>query len=261
MKKAVICAAIVAIFNVSEGTAMDSALIRVGENKIATVGENVGTMAIRSGERADVEDVKEETRYDDFFEFAGDKAVVSFSKGMIDGEQFIIQDTFEKEYPYEKIFRGLEEADENHSYAIYEIFADTAEVGRLRLTDGYVDEDNPLEHQKTESNIVNNDDELVTTKDVETFVMLDGKKQIIRAEKGVKFPYRVLRTEKDKKYKSAPDGGDNVKIYVRWNGEEVRRAWDGLALVEKPAKEPPVAGLGSKIYKLVFRWTSRCMGK
>ena len=85
MKKAVICAAIVAIFNVSEGTAMDSALIRVGENKIATVGENVGTMAIRSGERVDVEDVKEETRYDDFFEFAGDKAVVSFSKGMIDG--------------------------------------------------------------------------------------------------------------------------------------------------------------------------------
>jgi hypothetical protein len=241
MKKVVLCAAMAAVFCIDEGVAMDSALTRVGENRIATVGENVGTMMVRSVENTDVVDIKEEIRYDDFFEFDGNKAVVSFSKGMVDGDQFIIQDTFEKEYPYEKIFKRLEKADENHSYAIYEIFANTSEVGRLQLTDSFVDEDNLLEHQKKESNIIDNDDELVTIKDVETYVMLGEEKQIVGTEEGVRFPYTLSRTEKDERYTDAPNGGDNVNIYVRWNGEEVRRAWDGLALVEKPVRESPVA--------------------
>lgn len=241
MKKMAVCAAIGAIFNINEGIAIESALTRVGENRIATVSENVGTMMVRSVENTDVVDVREEIKYDDFFEFDGDKAVVSFSKGMVDGEQFIIQDTFEKEYPYEKIFKGFEEADENHSYAIYEIFADTLEVGKLQLSDNFVDEDNLLEHQKKESNIVDNDNELVTIKDVETYVMLDGREQFVKKEEGVKFPYTLSRTEKDGRYTDAPNGGDNVNIYVRWNGEEVRRAWNGLALVEKPVRESPVA--------------------
>ena len=240
MKKVVLCAAMAAVFSVDEGVAMDSALTRVGENKIATVGENVGTMAIRSRETTNTKVLKDENRYNDFFEINGEKVVLSFVKGRSKGEQFIIKNTFEKEYPYEKIFKRLEKADENHSYAVYEVFADTQEVGRLQLSDDFVDEDNLLEHQKKESNIIDNDDELVTIKDVETYVMLDGKEQFVKKEEGVKFPYTLLRTEKDEKYKDAPNGGDNVNIYVRWNGEEVRRAWDGLALVEKPVKKSPV---------------------
>lgn len=239
MKKVVMCAVIGAVLNVGEGMAMESRLTRVGENSIATTSENFSTITVRSGERAEVEAINRDIRYN-YFEFNGDNVSVSFSRGIVDGEEFITLDTFRKEYPYEKIFKGLDSADENHSYAVYEIFADTQELGRLLLCDEFVDEDNPLDHFKRDVNVVNNDDELVTTKDIETYVKLGGKEFVIGTTRNIRFPYAVLGTERDEGYTAAPDGGDNVRIYVRWNGEEVRRAWDGLALVEKPPVEPPI---------------------
>lgn len=50
-------------------------------------------------------------------------------------------------------------------------------------------------------------------------------------------PYKT-RTEKNNKYLDNPAGGDNVRIYVLPDGQEFRRNWEGVALVEKHVTEP-----------------------
>ncbi len=213
-------------------------LVRAGGRNIVLAGrDNIGSMVFRTNERRRGGVRVEESRYSNYFEFRGDKAVLSFARGRNRGEQFVIRDTFTKEYSYEKIFRRLKRVDANHSCAIYEIFADTQEVGRLQLDDNFIDENNLLEHQKRVVEATDRDDELVSIGQIETYVTLNGNDQVIRRRNRVRVPYILSKTETDENYLDAPDGGDNINVYVKYNGEEVRRNWQGKALVRKDPNE------------------------
>ena len=223
-------------------------LIRTGERRVARFEDGVGSMGLRkSGGEVSR---KLENRYDNYFEFDGDKAVISFVRGWETGRVFQPKgDSFSKEYPYEKIFKGLKRADSNHSCVIYEIFADTQEVGRLKLEDNYVDKRNPLEHQTRVVKATDKDDELVSIGSVETYVMVDGKDRVIRKRNSVRVPYILSKTERDENYLDAPDGGDNVNVYVRYDGEEVRKNWQGKALVKKSPEDVLDASRRTKVQK------------
>jgi len=217
----------------SEEKEANDQLIQTGERGIVLFEGNVAPMVPRTNGRNRIVLRREENRYTNEVEFDGDKAVISFVRGRSKGEQFIISDRFKQKYSYEKIFKGLKRVDVNHSCAIYEVFADTQEVGRLKLEDNFVDGDNLLKHQKRVFEATDNDDELVSIGKVETYVTVNGNDQIVRKRDRVRVPYILSRTETDESYLDAPDGGDNVNVYVRYDGEEVRRNWQGKALVKK----------------------------
>ncbi len=240
MKKGIIMCATIGVFAIESGFSMSSAVVSVGNRQIASISGNVGAMTARAGIQNIEVHQQPEIRYDSFV-FSGNNVLVSFSKGVRRGEAFISNECLEKSYPYEKEFVGLDYADDNHSYAIYKVFANTEEAGRLELTSQFVDENIPLEHKKRITGTPVYDDEALMTKGtVETYVMLDGIERTVSTETNKSLPYSFIRTEKDSKYVDAPDGGDNVRIYARWNGEEVRKNWEGLELIEKKVQQPPV---------------------
>lgn len=113
-----------------------------------------------------------------------------------------------------------------HSYAVYKLFADTEELGRLEISRRFVDEDKPLEHQKK-----------IVGEIVQTYVVVDGIEHVIDSEERRIVPYNSKETKNDFQFDFEED---IVKIHARWNGDEIRMNWEGLALIEKPAPQPPV---------------------
>ena len=137
------------------------------------------------------------------------------------------------------MFSGLQQVDDNHSRATYQLFANTNELGRIELANDFRDSDNRYEHQKRIlGNASDDDNALVSRGRVETYVTVDEQDHSVNTEENGSIAYRFLRTERDSQYMDAPGGGDNVRVYARWNGSEVRRRWDGLALQLKPAPAP-----------------------
>ena len=98
MKKVVLCAVIAAAFG--DGVAMELTLSKSRENGIIAAGSSVDTMGVRLRKTASTMALKYENKYNDSFEINGEKAVLSFVKGRSKGEQFIVKNIFEKEYPY-----------------------------------------------------------------------------------------------------------------------------------------------------------------
>lgn len=215
-------------------------LVKQEEARLATFQQGgVGTTVIRTGEPNVVTPQREEVRYDSF-ELIGDSVKILFANGFNGDHGFVTKSRSERSYPYTKEFVGLQQTGANLSCAVYKLFANTEEVGRIELNDRFIDRRNPLPHQRRiVEGFTPDDDNLVSRGKVETYVTLDGSDRLIDTEANGAIPYTFLRSEKDPKYMDAPNGGDNVRIYARWNGDEVRRNWDGLALVKKPAPQPP----------------------
>lgn len=149
------------------------------------------------------------------------------------------ESSIEKTYPCERTFLSLEPASGNSSYAVYSLSANTEELGRLLLNDHYVDRNVTLSHQTRFVTDHYDDTNLSTVGTLITFVIdRDNVERQVSSAPNSSQPYEIRRTEKDGKYMDNPSGGDNVRVYIRPDGVEVRRNWEGVALVPKPNRNP-----------------------
>ena len=251
MKKMVIG---LAVCGLGVASGMDGILSTLGESRLGISGGGIGSICIREGVMPTVVERREAIHYHNSFSLEGDTVTLLFVKGSEVGERFREESFIERSYPYEKEFIGLEPADGNHSYAIYKLFTNTEEVGEVMISDHFIDENNALEHQhRIVGSLINDDDHLISRGKVETYLIIDGVEHSVSVEENGSIPYTFLRTEKDTKYADAPDNRDNIRIYTRWNGDEVRRSWDDSALIEKTAPQPPVQAPAPQYHQVQHR--------
>ena len=225
----------------------DTQLARVG-------GGATGTLAVRSAaENTEIARIPS-YQYADSFELSGENqenAVITFNRGYQTGDIFRRESSIDKTYPYERTFLSLEPASGTSSYAVYSLSVNTEELGRLQLTDHFVDRSLALPHQ-TRFVVDHYDyDNLKAIGTLVTFVIdRDHIERQVSSVPNSTQSYEV-RTEKDDKYLDNPNGGDNVRVYVRPDGVEVRKNWEGVALIEKPSHTCPVEANIEKLVLLV----------
>lgn len=202
---------------------------------------DIGSMAVRTNVETPTTNRHEIIRYQDNFTLNGNMATISLARGDEEGDEFRVTENLTRTYPCERVFSGLQQVDNSHSIATYQLFANTNELGRIELTNAFPDNDNRYEHQRRiVGNLSYDDNALVSRGRVETYVTVEGQDHSVSTEENGSIAYRFLRTERDSQYMDAPGGGDNVRVYARWNGSEVRRDWNGLALRQKPAPAPVI---------------------
>ena len=216
-------------------------LVPTGNRAINVQQDGVGTMAVRANIESPTTSRHETIRYQDDFTLNGNMATISLARGDEEGDEFRVTENLTRTYPCERVFSRLQQVDGNHSIAIYQLFANTDELGRIELTNAFPDNDNRYEHQRRiVGNLSDDDNALVSRGRVETYVTVEGQDHSVSTEENGSIAYRFLKTERDSQYMDAPGGGDNVRVYARWNGSEIRRDWRGLALNLKPPQAPVV---------------------
>jgi hypothetical protein len=252
-------------------------LTRVGDMRLSGGGGVSDMLAVRSPGDEIVRDIVETLRLEEFLLTDG-LARLSFVKGTETDGIFVRGDeVFEKSYPCVKDFLELAPADASHSFAVYKLWADTEELGRIKLSERHVDSEHPLEHQTRVLSSVKNGESQSTTRAVQTFVELDGKEIIVTTEETI-VPVketRIVPTKKNSENTIIPNltsddlsGSTSVPIiwkistlytfeqyknnlmgvrekrmtvadHVRGDGEVFDKNWVPLTVIRKPAPPRP----------------------
>jgi hypothetical protein len=185
--------------------------------------------------------IKEALRYDGLRDLDTNNATasVSFIRGTEEDGIFTRgRERFEKLYPYTKEFLEITQWDATHSVPIYELWAKTAELGKIILAEKYVDENNPLEHQTLILSSEDDDTALATKRTVQTFVMVDGTEKVVKTEE-TSTPYTYTERQDDRWEDAVHDHIWTVRDYVRSDGTVFARDWQDLGLVVKRPPAPP----------------------
>jgi hypothetical protein len=235
MKKLLMNASLVCVAFGTDGME----LARVGDMRLSRSGGVSDTLAVRNSGDEIVRDVTETLRLEEFLLTDG-LARLSFVKGTETDGIFVRGDeVLEKSYPCIRDFLGLIPADASHSFAVYKLWAETEELGRIQLSERHVDSERPLEHQTKILSSVENDESLSTKRTVQTFVELDGTERAI-GTKETSIPYAFTERQDDRYADAVNDRRWTVRDYVRGNGETFSKDWQDLGLIVKRPPAPPV---------------------